>query len=202
MSDCGCHVEQSEDPRQRRTLWIALALNALMAVIGFAIGWIAHSTGVLADALDMLSDATAYAIGLFAIGRSASFKRNAATLSGALLLLLGIGVVAEAVRRGIAGSEPLSLWMMAAATLSLIVNLVVLRLLRPFQKGEVHLRATWIFTRADVVANIGVIVAAVLVYFTNSRFPDLIVGAAIGAYVIKEAIEILREAREKETTTS
>ena len=46
------------------------------------------------------------------------------------------------------------------------------------------------------------IIAAVLVYVTNSRFPDLIVGAAIGAYVIKEAIEILREAREKETTTS
>jgi cation diffusion facilitator family transporter len=195
MSDCGCHVEATTDPRQRRTLWVALVLNAAMAVVGFTIGWLAQSTGVLADALDMLSDASAYAIGLAAIGRSDLFKRRAAQWSGAILLVLGLGVVVEALRRGVMGSEPLSGWMMIAAGLSLIVNLAALQLLRPFQHGEVHLRATWIFTRADVVANIGVFIAAGLVGITHSRFPDVIVGAAIGAYVCKEAIEILREAR-------
>lgn len=202
MSDCGCHVESTADPKQRRTLWLALVLNATMAVVGFAIGWIAHSTGVLADALDMLSDASAYAIGLLAIGRSMVFKRRAARVSGAILLILGIALVAEAIRRGIAGSEPLGGWMMLAAGLSLVVNLAVLRLLRPFQHGEVHLRATWIFTRADVVANIGVLIAAGLVALTGSRFPDLVIGAAIGAYVVKEALEILREAREASATPS
>jgi Co/Zn/Cd efflux system component len=76
VSECGCHVEPIQDPKQRRTLWIALLLNAAMAAVGFAIGWLAHSTGVLADALDMLSDAAAYAIGLAAIGRSALFKTS------------------------------------------------------------------------------------------------------------------------------
>ena len=195
MSDCGCHVEPTQDPQQRRTLWIALVLNALMAVVGLGIGWIAHSTGVLADALDMLSDATAYAIGLAAIGRSPTFKRRAAQWSGAMLLALGLGIFVEALRRGVMGSEPLSGWMMLAAGLSLVVNLAVLRLLRPFQQGEVHLRATWIFTRADVVANVGVLIAAGLVALTHSGLPDVIVGAAIGAYVAKEALEILREGR-------
>jgi cation diffusion facilitator family transporter len=195
MSDCGCHVEATENPVRRRTLWIALALNAAMAVVGGVVGWLAHSTGVLADALDMASDASAYAIGLVAIGRSATFKRRAAQWSGLILLVLGVGIVVEALRRGWVGSEPLGGWMMLAASLSLVVNLTVLRLLRPFQQGEVHLRATWIFTRADVVANLGVLVAAGLVALTGSRFPDLIVGAAIGAYVVKEALEILREAR-------
>ena len=195
MSDCGCHVEATENPVRRRTLRIALALNAAMAVVGGVVGWLAHSTGVLADALDMASDASAYAIGLVAIGRSATFKRRAAQWSGLILLVLGVGIVVEALRRGWVGSEPLGGWMMLAASLSLVVNLTVLRLLRPFQQGEVHLRATWIFTRADVVANLGVLVAAGLVALTGSRFPDLIVGAAIGAYVVKEALEILREAR-------
>jgi cation diffusion facilitator family transporter len=194
MSVCGCHVEVTEHPKQRRTLWIALGLNALMAVIGAVVGWVAQSTGVLADALDMLSDATAYAIGLAAIGRGATFKRRAAQTSGGLLLVLGLGIVVEALRRGVMGSEPVGGWMLLAAGLSLGVNLTVLRLLRPFQHGEVHLRATWIFTRADVVANLGVLIAAGLVMATQSRFPDLIVGAAIGAYVVKEAIEILRDA--------
>lgn len=195
MSECGCQVDASQVPEQRRALWFALVLNATMAVVGLGIGWIARSTGVLADALDMLSDASAYAIGLAAIGRSSTFKRRAAQWSGAILLVLGLGIVIEALRRGVMGSEPLSGWMMLAAALSLSANLTVLRLLRPYRQGEVHLRATWIFTRADVVANLGVIVAAGLVALTHSGLPDVIVGAAIGAYVVKEAFEILRASR-------
>ena len=88
MSDCGCHHE-AKSAQERRILTIALVLNAAMAVIGGVAGWMGQSTGLLADALDMLSDATAYAIGLVAIGRGARFKANAAWLSGSVLLVLG-----------------------------------------------------------------------------------------------------------------
>ncbi|GMV31020.1 MAG: hypothetical protein AMXMBFR59_31450 [Rhodanobacteraceae bacterium] len=195
MSDCGCHAE-ANTAAERRVLWIALALNAAMAVIGSLAGWWAQSTGLLADALDMLSDATAYAIGLAAIGRSARFKQRAAGVSGSLLLLLGIGVLVEVGRRAWFGSEPIGWPIVATALVSLAVNLTVLRLLRPFRTGEVHLRATWIFTRADVVANIGVVVSGLLILATGWRYPDLVVGALIGLYVCKEALEILSEARE------
>jgi Co/Zn/Cd efflux system component len=52
-----------------------------------------------------------------------------------------------------------------------------------------------LFTRADVVANLGVILAGVLVLWLNSPYPDFTIGALIGLYVIKEAIEILGDAR-------
>lgn len=199
MSDCGCHPPATEtNPRQRKTLGIALALNTAMAVIGAVAGWIAYSTGLLADALDMASDAIAYAIGLVAIGRSGAFKRNAARVSGICLLLLGVGLLLEVGRRAFEDGEPISWLMIAAATLSLAVNLSVLKLLSPYRSGEVHLRATWIFTRADVVANVGVIVAALLVMWGQSGIPDLIIGAAIGLYVVKEAWEIIRESGEAE----
>lgn len=194
MSDCGCHVETADTPAERRILWIALVLNALMAVVGGFAGWFGESTGLLADALDMLSDATAYAIGLVAIGRSVTFKVHAARVSGTVLLLLGMGVLIEVGRRAFYGSEPVSVLMLAVASLSLLVNVIVLRLLRPLRQGEVHLRATWVFTRADIVANVGVIVSAALILLTGSRFPDLIVGAAIGLYVVREAIEIFKDA--------
>lgn len=194
MSDCGCHHE-TRNTNERRILWVALALNAAMAIIGGVAGWIAQSTGLLADALDMLSDATAYAIGLLAIGRSARFKANAARLSGLALLALGLGVLFEVGRRVLYGAEPESGWMIGTAVLSLIVNLTVLRLLAPLKSGEVHLRATWLFTRADVVANVGVIAAGVLVMLLGSPIPDYVIGTLIGLYVVKEAIEILSEAR-------
>lgn len=195
MSDCGCHAE-AKNANERRILVIALVLNASMAVIGGIAGWKGQSTGLLADALDMLSDATAYAIGLVAIGRAVRFKANAAMLSGLALLVLGLGVLLEVGRRVVDGAEPQSSWMIATAVLSLAVNLTVLRLLAPFRSGEVHLRSTWIFTRADVVANIGVIVAGLLVMVLASPYPDYVIGTLIGLYVVKEAVEILREARQ------
>jgi Co/Zn/Cd efflux system component len=85
--------------------------------------------------------------------------------------------------------------MIGTALLSLVVNLTVLRLLAPMKSGEVHLRATWLFTRADVVANLGVILAGVLVFWFRVPYPDYVIGALIGLYVIKEAVEILRDAR-------
>ncbi|NOT87759.1 MAG: cation transporter [Lysobacter sp.] len=194
MSECGCHHE-AKNANERRILRIALALNAAMAVIGGVAGWIAQSTGLLADALDMLSDATAYAIGLVAIGRTARFKANAALFSGSVLLVLGIGILVEVGRRVVFGAEPLSGWMIGTALLSLAVNVTVLRMLAPLKSGEVHLRATWLFTRADVVANLGVILAGMLVLWLRSPYPDFFIGALIGLYVIKEAVEILRDAR-------
>ncbi len=195
MSDCGCEAPEAGTEQERRVLRIAFGLNAAMAVIGGLAGWVAQSTGLLADALDMLSDAAAYAIALMAIGRSAFFKIRAATLSGCILLVLGVGVLVEVVRRVIYGAEPLSEWMIGVALLSLVVNLTVLRLLAPMKSGEVHLRATWLFTRADVVANLGVIAAGLLILWLGVPYPDYVIGTLIGLYVIKEAIEILRDVR-------
>lgn len=194
MNDCGCNHTATTNP-ERKVLQIALTLNGTMFVVGLIAGILAQSTGLIADSLDMLADASAYTIGLFVIGRSLRLKTIAATLSGGLLLILGFGVLLEVLRRAWVGSFPESTTLIVVAFISLIVNAIVLRLLSRFRKGEVHLRATWIFTRADVIANVGVIFSGVLVALTHSRYPDLIVGFAIGLYVIKEAFEILSDVR-------
>lgn len=196
MSDCGCEPGPVETKAQQRVLWVALILNAAMFVIETGAGLHADSTGLVADGLDMLSDASVYAVALAAIGRSHGLKTRAATLSGGLLMLVGLGVVAEAAWRAVTGVQPEGGWMIAVATLALAVNAYVLRLLQTQRSGEVHMRAAWIFTRADVVANAAVILSGVAVLLTGIFYFDLVVGAAIGIYVIREALEILREARE------
>ena len=196
MTDCGCGPTETETKAQRRTLWIALALNASMFVAEVTAGFLANSTGLVADGLDMLADASAYAIALVAIGRGASFKANAAMSSGGLLLLLGLGVIVDVARRFISGEPPEGLWMIGVAAVALAVNATVLRLLSKQRQDEVHIRATWIFTRADVVANVAVILAGLAVFLTGIRYFDLVVGGLIGLYVTKEALEILKDARE------
>jgi cation diffusion facilitator family transporter len=201
MGDCGCKAIAADVAGERRVLWIALALNAVMFVVEVTAGIFGQSTGLLADGLDMLADSSAYAVALLAIGRSAGFKAGAATLSGSLLLILGAGVLVDAVRRAVSGAEPEGAVMVAVAAVALAVNWTVLRLLARAREGEVHLRATWIFTRADVVANAAVILSGLLVLATGFRWLDLLVGAGIGIYVMREAVEILGEAREARTQT-
>ena len=195
MSNVDADGIQSPRP-ERSVLRIALMLNGAMFVIGLAAGLVAGSVGLIADSLDMLADALAYGLSLAAIGRSTHFKARLARTSGILLLALGLGVGFEALRRAFGVEQPDSLIMAITALLSLIVNVTVMRLLARYRRGEVHLRAAWIFTRADVVANVAVILSALIVWASGSHYPDLIVGLAIAVYVVREAAEILREARQ------
>lgn len=195
MSDCGCGPTGVDTAEQRRVLRIALALNAAMFVIEIAAGWAAHSLGLIADGLDMLADASAYVIALAALTRGARFKANAATLSGTLLLLLGVLVLVEAVLRIEGGEPPEGLVMIGVAAVAAGVNATVLRMLGRHREDGVHLRATWIFTRVDVIANVAVVVSGIAVMLTGVRYIDLVVGSAIGLYVIKEAVEILMDAK-------
>ena len=140
MAECGCEPTPGETKVQQRMLWIALALNATMFVAETTAGVIANSTGLIADGLDMLADAAAYGIALAAVGRSGRFKANAAMVSGVLLLLLGIGVIVDVVRRLISGAPPEGAWMIAVAAVALAVNATVLRLLSKQRQEEVHIR--------------------------------------------------------------
>ena len=194
----GC--ERTDTPAKtaadRKTLRVALSLNATMFVIGAVAGVLAQSAGVLSDALDMLTDAIAYALALMAVSRGLEFKKNAARWSGGVLILLGGGIVAEVARRWYFGSEPVGLVMMGYSAVSFAVNLYVLSQLAKYRRGEVHLRASYICTRADVLANIAVFVSGAMVAVTGMRVLDLVVGFGIGLYVLKEAWKILREAQD------
>lgn len=169
---------------------VALTLNVAMFVIGVVVGYLADSTDVIADALDMGTDAVAYALALMAITRGDAFKRNAARWTGVVLIVLGGGIAIEALRRAFVGSEPVGIAMMAYSIVSFAVNVYVLTRLAKYRKGEVHLRASYICTRADVIANVAVFLSGAVVAATRFAVVDLIVGFAIGIYVLKEALEI------------
>jgi Co/Zn/Cd efflux system component len=145
---------------ERTTVRTPLALNALMFAIGMTAGYIAQSSGMIADALDMGTDIVSYAIALMAITRSVRFKRKAARWTGFVLVPLGVAVVVDVFRRAFFGSEPVGVAMIGYSVLSFAVNLYVLTRLSKYRAAEVHLRASYICTRTDVIANVAVFVAS------------------------------------------
>ena len=175
----------------RRRLALAFAANVAMFAVGL-VGWrLAHSAALLGDALDMLADASGYAIAWLAVGAGAGRQRAAARWNGAMLMALGVALFGEVAHRWFVGEAPDGPWIAVFAALSLAVNGLVLRLLSVYRNSrQPHLRATWIDTRADVLVNVGVLVSGVLVTLTAWRAIDLVAGAVLGVFVIHEGWEI------------
>lgn len=193
MANCDCNIE-IKDRQQRKTLIILLLINGAMFVVELVTGLIADSTGLIADAFDMLADAMVYAIGLYAVGKTIADKARAALWSGIFQLLLGLGVMADVLRRLFLGSAPDSLMMMGIGVLALAANVTCLSLINSHKQGEVHMRASWLFSRNDVIANLGVMTGGLLVMLLHSPYPDLIIGTAIALLVTYGGKQIIHDA--------
>ncbi len=194
MSDCGCEVE-IKNRSESKVLVILLLINAVMFFAEITFGILSESTALIADSLDMLADASVYAIALYAVGRSPITKIKAANLSGIFQVLLGMLVLADATRRMIYGSDPESMLMILIGLVALAANVVCLVIISKHKDGEVHMRASWIFSKNDVIANMGIIVGGGLVFVLDSRLPDLIIGMIIALVVIRGGIRIIKDAK-------
>lgn len=194
MAGCGCGDADETAALERRVLWTLLIINGVMFVVEAVAGWIGQSTGLMADSLDMLADAAVYGVGLYAVGRPLIVKARAASVSGILQMLLGVGVLLDVGRRFLLGSEPIGALMIGVGLVALAANVACLVLISRHRSGGVHMRASWIFSRNDVIANSGVILSGGLVWLTASPLPDLIIGTLIAAIVLKGGRDILREA--------
>jgi Co/Zn/Cd efflux system component len=191
-----------ENAAERRTLKRVLAVNASQVVVAGAVGILADSTGLLGAALDNLADAGVYVVSLYAVGRTVVAKARAARLSGALLILLAIGLMVEVVRRFVTGSEPIGLAMIVTALVNAATNLLCLRLLRAHRERGVNLKASWIFTTNDMIANLGIVASGTAVMIFRSPLPDLLIGLLVVGVVLKGGWEILAEARESLRSTA
>ena len=179
--------------QQRRLLWAVLLINFAFFVLEMTTGFISGSMGLVADSLDMLADALVYGLSLFAIGGAVARKKNVAKWSGYFQVTLAVLGFTEVVRRFV-GTEALPDFrtMIVVALLALIANGVCLYLLQRSKDREAHMQASMIFTSNDVIINLGVIAAGVLVLWLGSSLPDLIIGAVVFFIVTLGAVRILR----------
>ena len=142
----------------------------------------------------MFADAVVYGIGIYVVGRAAKDKAKAALVSGYFQAVLGLLILIDIVRRVLQGSEPVSELIMIMGLIALFANLICLVLIHKHKDGEVHMRASWIFSANDVIANTGVIIGGALVWWLDSRWPDIIIGLIIALVILRGSRLILKDA--------
>lgn len=177
-----------------RVLWIVLVINAIMFFVEGAAGLFAHSTSLLADALDMLGDALVYGFSLFVLARSARWQAGAALVKGMFMLAFGLAVLGEAAYKALHPVMPSIETMGIVGGLALAANLACFFLLYRHRDNNLNMNSTWLCSRNDLTANVGVLLAAGSSYLLVSRWPDIVVGAIIAGLFLGSALSVLRQA--------
>ena len=197
MTDQCCEAKATELAavrlRQGRVLAVVLAVNLAMFCIEFGTGLLSRSTALLADSLDMLGDSFVYGFSLLVLHRSLAWRARAALAKGAIMAAFGVGVLLGAGFRFHAGVPPLAPAMLAIGTLALVANAYCFSLLWRHRADDINLRSTWLCSRNNLIANGAVLVAAGLVAWFESLWPDVIVGIAIAILFLRTATLVLRE---------
>lgn len=196
---CGCHGDTDRaavDPAYRRALWIVVILNVGFGVIELFGGFLADSQALKADSLDFLGDGSITFVGLLALTWAASTRAKVALTQGIFLALLGLWVLGMAAWRAMNAVPPEAELMGGIGIAALAVNVTAALVLARFREGgDAQARAIWLFSRNDAINNVAVIIAAGLVYWLQSAWPDLVVAAAIAVVFLHSAWEIIRDAR-------
>ena len=197
MTDQCCEAKATELAavrlRQGRVLAVVLAVNVAMFCVEFGAGLLSRSTALLADSLDMLGDSFVYGFSLLVLHRSLAWRARAALAKGVIMAAFGVGVLLAAGFRLRAGVPPLAPTMLAIGTLALVANAYCFALLWRHRADDINLRSTWLCSRNDLIANGAVLVAAGLVAWSESLWPDVIVGIAIAILFLRTATSVLRE---------
>jgi Co/Zn/Cd efflux system component len=182
-------------PHLRRVLWIALVLNAAMFVVELAGGLASGSVSLLADAVDFGGDAANYGLSLAVLSLGTLWRARAALIKGLTMGGYGLLVIGKTAWAALSGSPPEPLTMGAIAVLALTVNLGVAAMVYRFRDGDANLRSVWLCSRNDAIVNVAIGIAALGVFGTGSRWPDLIVAAIVAGLALSAATSVIRQAR-------
>ena len=189
------NAAQTIDPRWRKALWIALAVNASMFFVELIAGLQANSVSLLADAVDFAGDAANYAISLAVLSMALVWRSRAAWIKGVTMFAYGVFVLARAGWMLHAGSVPEPLTMGVVGAIALLANAGVAVLLYAFRTGDANMRSVWLCSRNDALSNVAVMLAAFGVFGTGSAWPDLAVAGVMAALAISAGVSVVRQAR-------
>lgn len=178
----------------RRVLQIVLVINLVMFFAEFGAGVVAKSTALMADSIDMLGDATVYMLSLYALGRGARWRAGAALAKGAIILAFGLWIAIEVVVKLSYGVTPAADTMGAFGVLALVANVICLALLWQFRNVDINMSSTFECSRNDIVANLGVLLAAGGVWLTGAGWPDIAVGTLVAVLFFRSALRVIKQA--------
>jgi Co/Zn/Cd efflux system component len=192
---CGhTHTFDGVSDDYKRRLWLVIAINAAMFATEMVAGAVAGSLAMWADALDFLADAATYGLSLAVIGMAVTLRARVALLKGASLSLMGMWVLGATLWQVFVTGVPRAEIMGAIGFLALVANIASVLILVRYKDGDANVRSVWLCSRNDAIGNAAVMLAALGVWGTATKWPDLIVAGFMATLFLTSSVQIVRQA--------
>jgi Co/Zn/Cd efflux system component len=204
---CGTSVKfEGLSADYKRRLWLVIVINAAMFLVEMGAGAFAGSQALQADALDFFADAATYGISLAVIGAPVRVRSTAAIAKAASLTLMGLWVLGSTAYQVVIVGVPRAEVMGVVGFMALAANLASVLILMRYKDGDANVRSVWLCSRNDAIGNVAVMLAAVAVWATATKWPDLAVAALMAGLFLYSSAKILQqsfaELREGKITAS
>jgi len=187
-----------------RSLLGAVLINSGLSVFEFIAGAVSGSTALMADALHNTNDAASLLIAYVArrISKKGADKRftfgyRRAELIGALiqltaLILVGLFLVVEAMKRFVNPEPLMADWMMIAAGVALVVDVATALLLWAMSKGSLNVRAAFLHNLTDAGASLAVLAGGAAVWRFGWSWVDPALTLGIAGYILWMSVGMLK----------
>ncbi len=188
-----------------KKLTFALLLTSSFLVVEVVAGFITQSLALLSDAAHMFTDAAALAIALVAIKigklpadnkRTFGYQRFeilAALFNALMLFAVAIYILYEAYQRFSTPPEIQSTGMLIVASIGLVINLISMRILFSSSQESLNVKGAYLEVLSDALGSVGVILGAVLIYFTGWMWVDTVIAVLIGFWVLPRTWVLLKQ---------
>lgn len=198
------HSHGTENVSDGVLLWTVI-VNLGLSVFEFVAGAISGSVALMADALHNTNDAAALLIAYIArkISRKGAdgqytFGYRRAELIGAMiqltaLILVGLYLVYEAVRRFFDPEPLLGGWIMAAAGVALVVDVITAWLLWSMSKGSLNVKAAFLHNLTDAGASVAVLLGGAAILWLDWTWVDPVITLIIAGYILYMSFGMLKK---------
>ncbi len=200
MSGCSCEANVPFDGMSKtykNVLWVVIGINFVMFMVEMVASQLSASMALSADALDFFGDSLTYTVTLLAIGHGLRWRAGAAMIKGVSLGIMGLWVLGSTLYQVFVLEVPNEMIMGLIATVAFGANVISALLLLKYRNGDANVRSVWLCSRNDAIGNLAVLMAAGVVYLTQSRWPDLIVAFLMAGLFLHSATLILVQARKE-----
>jgi cation diffusion facilitator family transporter len=195
MADCcenkACALEAMK-VKQSRTLKIVLLINIFLFCLTAFYGWAANSTGLMSESIDDFGDAVTYALSLYVVYKSNQMKAKVAFIKGCLILLGALFVLSQVMLHVVDNTIPVFEAMGAVAFIALVLNLTCYFLLTKYREQDINMSSVWECSRNDILNNVSIIVASILVWITNLGWADAAVGLVLSVLLLRLSFRVLK----------
>ena len=190
---------------KEENLIIIMVLNFIITLVEVIGGLLSGSLSLLSDALHNFSDGISVIISFIALRLSKrentlkntfGYKRAeilAALFNSSFLIIISFFLFKEAYLRIQHPQNIESKIMITVALVGLVANTISVFLLKSGSKDNINIRSAYIHLFSDSLSSLGVIIGGILIYYFNITIVDPILTFAIGAYVLKEVFDILKQ---------